>query len=405
MSMMPVQDAIDVMLSQVSPLVATEHLGLAAALGRVLASDIRAEVTVPAFDNSAMDGYALRAVEAVPGNTLPLAGTALAGHAFEGAVPANNCVRITTGAVLPEGLDTVVMQEQVEQAGQGIRLLHAPKPGEHVRKAGEDIAPGQLVLSKGQRLSAVDLGLLASIGQAEVTVHRQIKAAVFSTGDELIAPGQPLPAGHLYDSNRVVLTAMLKRLDCDVLDLGLLPDKPEAIRQAILQASDEADVLITSAGVSVGDADYTRQLLSELGDIGFWKVAMKPGKPFAFGSLGTCWFFGLPGNPVAAVATMDVLVQPVLRRLAGEPMAMLRQQPLAAVSAETLRKTPGRADFQRGFYQQLDGQLQVKPVGRQSSAVLSGAAKANCYIALEQERGPVAAGEKVHILPFYQMLR
>lgn len=403
MSLMPVQDALDAMLSQVIPLAGTEHLALALALGRVLAGDIRAEVTVPAFDNSSMDGYALRCAEAAPGKILAIAGTALAGHAFEDTVPLDHCVRITTGAVLPAGLDTVVMQEQVEQAGQGIRLVHAPKPGEHVRKAGEDIAPGQLVLSKGQRLTAVDLGLLASIGLAEVAVHRQIKAAVFSTGDELIAPGQPLPAGHLYDSNRVVLSAMLKRLDCEVLDLGLLPDKPEAIRQAILRASDEADVLITSAGVSVGDADYTRQLLTELGDIGFWKVAMKPGKPFAFGSLANCWFFGLPGNPVAAVATMDLLVQPVLRRLAGEPM--VRPSSLEAVAAEPLKKTPGRADFQRGYYQQQDGHLQVQAVGKQSSAVLSGTAKANCYIALEQDRGQVALGEQVRILPFYQMLR
>ncbi|MCC5826547.1 gephyrin-like molybdotransferase Glp [Alkalimonas sp.] len=403
MSLMPVQDALDAMLSQVSPLAGVEHLGLVAALGRVLAKDIRAEVTVPAFDNSAMDGYALRLVEAEPGKTLPLAGTALAGHAFEGRVPPDHCVRITTGAVLPAGLDTVVMQEQVEQAEPGIRLLHVPKLGDHVRKAGEDIAPGQLLLSRGQRLTAVDLGLLASIGLAEVAVQRRMKAAVFSTGDELIAPGQPLPAGHLYDSNRVVLSAMLKRLDCEVLDLGLLPDKPDSIRQAIQRAAEEADVLITSAGVSVGDADYTRQLLSELGDIGFWKVAMKPGKPFAFGSLGKCWFFGLPGNPVAAVATMDLLVQPVLRRLAGEPIAS--QQLLEAVAAEPMKKTPGRADFQRGFYQQLNGQLQVKPIGRQSSAVLSGAAKANCYIALEQERDQVAAGEAVRILPFSQMLR
>ncbi|SEA23881.1 gephyrin-like molybdotransferase Glp [Alkalimonas amylolytica] len=403
MSLMPVQDALDAMLSQVSPLAGVEYLGLAAALGRVLVKDIRAEVTVPAFDNSAMDGYAVRLAEAEPGKTLPLAGTALAGHAFEGEVPPDHCVRITTGAVLPAGLDTVVMQEQVEQNGQGIRLLHVPKLGEHVRKAGEDIAPGQLLLSRGQRLTAVDLGLLASIGLAEVAVQRCIKAAVFSTGDELIAPGQPLPAGHLYDSNRVVLSAMLKRLDCEVLDLGLLPDKPDRIRQAIQRAAEEADVLITSAGVSVGDADYTRKLLSELGDIGFWKVAMKPGKPFAFGSLGKCWFFGLPGNPVAAVATMDLLVQPVLRRLAGEPIA--KQQSLEAVAAESMKKAPGRADFQRGFYQQLNGQLQVKPIGRQSSAVLSGTAKANCYIALEQERSQVEAGETVRILPFYQMLR
>ncbi|MDP4528456.1 molybdopterin molybdotransferase MoeA [Alkalimonas delamerensis] len=403
MSMMPVQDAIDAMLSQVMPLHATEAVGLTQALDRVLAQDVRAEITVPAFDNSAMDGYALRSAEATADRLLPLAGTALAGHAFEGVTPAGHCVRITTGAVLPEGLDTVVMQEQVQQTEAGIRLLHAPKTGEHVRRAGEDIAPGQLLLAKGHRLSAVDIGLLASIGLAEIAVLRRLKVAVFSTGDELVAPGQSLPAGHLYDSNRYVLQAMLQRLGVAVLDLGLLPDKPEAIRQAILRASDEADVLITSAGVSVGEADYTRQLLSELGDIGFWKVAMKPGKPFAFGSLGSCWFFGLPGNPVATAATMDLLVQPVLRRLAGEK----RPQPesLQAIATEPLKKSPGRADFQRGYYQQQNGQLQVQAVGKQSSAVLSGAAKANCYIALEQERGQVAAGESVQILPFYQLLR
>ncbi|MEN3158586.1 gephyrin-like molybdotransferase Glp [Alkalimonas sp. NCh-2] len=403
MSMMPVQDAIDAMLSQVMPLADTETVGLTRALDRVLAQDIRADITVPAFDNSAMDGYAFRFAEAATGKSLPLAGIALAGHAFEGEIPAGYCVRITTGAVLPDGLDTVVMQEQVEQTNAGIRLLDTPKAGEHVRRAGEDIAPGQLLFSQGHRLNTVDIGLLASIGLAEIVVLRRLKVAVFSTGDELVAPGQSLPAGHLYDSNRYVLQAMLQRLGVAVLDLGLLPDKPEPIRQAILRASDEADVLITSAGVSVGEADYTRQLLSELGDIGFWKVAMKPGKPFAFGTLGSCWFFGLPGNPVATVATMDLLVQPVLRRLAGEK----RSQPesLQAIASEPLKKSPGRADFQRGFYQQQDGQLQVKAIGKQSSAVLSGTARANCYIALEQEQGPVAAGEKVSILPFYQMLR
>ncbi|MCH8538254.1 MAG: molybdopterin molybdotransferase MoeA [Alkalimonas sp.] len=403
MSLMPVQDAITAMLQQVPALIEQQEVSLSQALDRVLATDILSQLQVPAFDNSAMDGFALRFADTQTADILPIAGKALAGHAFEQPIPAGHCVRITTGAVLPEGLDTVVMQEQVEQTEQGIRLTAAIRFGDHVRRAGEDIATGQRVLSKGQRLQTVDLGLLASLGIGRVPVYRRIKAAVFSTGDELIPPGEVLPAGHIYDSNRYVIQAMLQRLDVDVLDLGLLPDEPDTIRQSIATARQQADVLISSAGVSVGEADYTRQLLNELGQINFWKVAMKPGKPFAFGSLGGCYFFGLPGNPVAAVATLDLLVQPVLRQLAGEKPTTSAE--LTAIATEAMKKSPGRADFQRGFYQQQQGQLQVRPVGRQSSAVLSGVGAANCYIALEAERGPVELGETVTIVPFHSMLR
>jgi molybdopterin molybdotransferase len=355
-----------------------------------------------------MDGYALRAAEVAPGQPLDVAGVGLAGHAFTDTVPSGSCVRITTGAVMPQGLDTVVMQEQVQltqsDLQQQILCQLVPTPGEHVRRAGEDIAKGAQVFAAGHKLRPADLGLLASLGFANITVMRQLKVAIFSSGDELVPPGQSLPAGHIYDSNRYVIAAMLQRLGVQVIDLGLLPDNPAAIEQAFKQAMAQADVLITSAGVSVGEADYTRQILHKLGQINFWQVAIKPGKPFAFGALNNCWFFGLPGNPVAAVVTLEQLVQPVLRKLTGEAAA----KPAKLLSAECevpLKKQPGRMDYQRGWYWQGETGLKVKTLGAQSSGMLSSIANANCYIVLARDSSSLPAGETVNILPFSELLR
>lgn len=407
--MLSAGQAIQTMLELVDAKAGVESVALALALDRVLSEAVYSAIDVPGYDNAAMDGYALRAAEVSPDAPLTIVGAALAGHAFSEKVPAGACVRITTGAVLPADLDTVVMQELVSQVADrnglpAITCQLIPDVGEHVRKAGEDICSGQLVFAAGHKLRPADIGLLASLGFATVKVKPRLKVAVLSSGDELIAPGDELPAGKIYDSNRYVIKAMLQRLDVDIIDLGLVPDNPKLLENAFQHAMAEADVLITSAGVSVGDADYTRQILNKLGQIDFWQVAIKPGKPFAFGKLKQCYFFGLPGNPVAAVVTLEQLVQPVLRKLAGE----LTASAVSTLQAQTLvdlKKQPGRQDFQRGWFWQDDTGLKVKTLGAQSSGMLSSIANANCYIVLAADNAGVQSGDTVTILPFSALLR
>lgn len=400
-SWFPVADALATMQSHVSAITETETVSLSAALDRVLAQPIRAEINVPGYDNSAMDGYALRAAEAT--QPLKVVGEAFAGHPFDGDLPANSCVRIMTGAQLPQGADAVVMQEHVVRDDANIQVQTAVKRGDNVRRCGSDIATGSVILTAGQRLNAVHIGLLASLGIAEVSVLRKLRVALFSNGDELVVPGEPLrKASQIYDSNRFTLTAMLQRLNVDIIDLGHIADDPDALESAFQQAMRSADIVISSAGVSVGDADHTKNTLAKLGHIEFWKIAIKPGKPFAFGRLGDAWFCGLPGNPVAAVVTLDQLVQPILRRMAGEQISPPLQ--LEAKATTAIKKRSGRTDFQRGRFSQRDGQLWAEPVGSQSSAVLTSVAQANCFLVLEQDRDTINAGESIIIQPFDQLL-
>ncbi|USV56260.1 molybdopterin molybdotransferase MoeA [Aeromonas encheleia] len=401
-ALLPLSDALQGMLDQLACCCDSEQLPLPEALDRILAEEIVSPLSVPPFDNSAMDGYAVRLADLAAGAPLAVAGKAFAGQPYQGDWPAGHCIRIMTGAPVPEGTEAVVMQEETQVEGELVRFLTQPRPGQNIRRRGEDLAEGARVLAAGLRLSPRELPLLASLGIASVRVRRPLKVAIFSTGDELKPVGTPLAHGDIYDSNRYGVKAMLARLGCECLDLGIIPDDPAQLRAAFLQADREADALITTGGVSVGEADFTKQLLEELGEIGFWKLAIKPGKPFAFGRLPNAWFFGLPGNPVSAMVTFDQLVKPALARLAGQTLAVPLR--LAATVTEPLKKSPGRLDFQRGILTQGPNGLEVRSTGSQDSGVFSSLSRANCYIMLEQARGKVAAGETVTVEPFSGLL-
>jgi len=406
------------MLEAISPVTDIESTTLAASLDRVLAEPTYSGINVPGHDNSAMDGYAFSYADTTTNTPLRLIGHSLAGHPFNGSIKAGECVRIMTGAVVPVGTDTVVMQENVSATGDQIQINQLPKLGENIRRAGEDIAVDSLVFETGKRISPIDIGLLASLGVAELKVFKRIKVAVFSTGDELKPLTQKLQAGDIYDSNRPTLIALLSRLSVEIIDIGCIADDPEKIAAAFESAIAQADVVISSGGVSVGDADYTKPVLEKLGNINFWKVAMKPGKPFAFGLLhkktsgeghkknapdNKGWFFGLPGNPVSSVVTYHQLVLPALRYLAGE---VFEDAPVLSIATQSpLKKQPGRADYQRGKLTTENGENKVTTTGNQSSGVLSSLAQANCYVVLEQERCAVAAGEKVNVVLFDRFLQ
>jgi len=397
-----VDQALQRIVELVEPLAGQERVATRAALGRVLASDVNAVVDVPPYTNSAMDGFALRGddLDVAASDGLRLVGESFAGHAFAGTVGAGECVRIMTGAVIPDGADTVVMQEATNVDGDTVRAAPGGKPGMNVRQAGEDLRAGGVALTAGTRLKPVDIGLLASVGIAEVPVWRRIRVAFLSTGDELCSIGEPLREGCLFDSNRYTLYGMLTRLGAEVIDLGVIRDTREAIEQAFRDAAAMADVVITSGGVSVGDADFVKETLDRLGGIDFWRIAMKPGKPLAFGRLDEgAYFFGLPGNPVSVMVTFYQFVQPALRRLAGEqsgPELWLR-----APCLTRLKKSPGRTEFQRGVLTTgPDGQLAVQTTGSQGSGVLHSMSIADCFIRLPEDSGDVEPGTVVDVQPF-----
>jgi molybdopterin molybdotransferase len=403
---LPVAQAQDFIARLVAPVQAVELRPIRDALGRVLARDIVSAIDVPAHDNSAMDGFALRGGElrADASTRLRIVGSGLAGQNFGGEVPAGACVRITTGAVMPVGLDTVVPQEFTRLDGE--HVLVPPgllRTGENRRLAGEDLARGEAALTAGRLLRPADLGLLASLGLAEVPVRRRLRVAFFSTGDELRSIGEPLDAGCVYDSNRYTVWGMLQRLGVQAIDLGVVRDDPAALREAFTQAAACADAVITSGGVSVGEADHTKRVMAELGEVLFWRIAMRPGRPMAIGRIGEpthqAILFGLPGNPVAVMVTFYAFVRDALLRMAGaapEPLPLLR-----AASVAPLRKKPGRTEFQRGIVDRAaDGRWQVAITGAQGSGILRSMSRANGMVVLGHAQGDVAAGEEVDVLPF-----
>ena len=382
-----------------------ERLALRDALGRVLGEDLISPMNVPAHTNSAMDGYALAGRD-LPGDELKdyrMAGTAYAGAPYQGGCGNGECVRIMTGSPMPPGTDTVVMQEHTElQADGRVRIGSGHRTGQNVRQAGEDIARGSRVLTAGRLLGPADLGILASLGRGEVSVRRRLRVAFFSTGDELRGVGEPLGDGDVYDSNRYSLYGMLKRPNVDLLDLGVVGDQPDSLRDAFRAAAAMADVVITSGGVSVGEADHTKPVLQQLGEMNFWKIAMKPGRPLTFGRLGDAVFFGLPGNPVAVMVTFYQFVQPALYYLASGEI----YQPLTvdARCENAIRKRPGRFEFIRGILNRsLDGTLRVASTGQQGSGILTSMSIGNCFILLPETCSGVAQGEMVEVQPFSGM--
>ena len=396
------QQALARISGEISPVEGFELVATRDALDRVLYAPIHSTVDVPAHTNSAMDGYALAGTQ-LPGEGsrgFRVIGTAWAGRPFDGTAGEGECVRIMTGATVPAGADTVVMQEQVQREGDTAIIGTGHKPGQNVRFAGEDLKAGAIALDAGVLLRPAHLGLIASLGVGEVRVRRRPRVAFFSTGDELASIGETLGPGQIYDSNRYTLYGMLQRLGVEVIDLGVVRDRREDLEQAFLAAAAQADAVITSGGVSVGEADFVTETLDRIGEVGFWTVAIKPGRPIAFGRVAGALFFGLPGNPVSVMVTFYQLVQPALRILAGleAPEIPLR---VTATLESRLRKKPGRREFQRGVLAMSDeGSYRVAPAGRQGSGILRSMAHANCFIVLPEDCGSVEAGTEVLVQPF-----
>ena len=390
-----VDKAREAILACLSPIGDVEPVPIQKALGRVLAEDIVPRINVPAHDNSAMDGYAVRFSDLE--RPLKEIGTALAGKPFHGKLGAGECVRIMTGAVMPQGADTVVIQEIVNKEGERITVPPGQKKAQNVRYAGEDLKIGVAVLTPGVLLKPADIGLIASLGIGEVRVKRRLRVAFFATGDELASIGTPLKEGEIYDSNRYTVHGMLARLGVEAIDMGVVRDDPAALEAAFKKAS-AADVVITTGGVSVGEADFIKQMMAKLGEVLFWKIAMRPGRPMAFGKIGNAFLFGLPGNPVAVMVTFYQFVRDALLLLAGRSDAPFPL--LQAVSAENMRKVPGRTEYQRGVLFKDRNEWKVRTTGQQGSGVLRSMSEANCFIVLEHERGSIKAGETVSVQLF-----
>jgi molybdopterin molybdotransferase len=390
----------------VAPIVATETLSLNAALGRVLAADIISPINVPAHDNSAMDGYAFNGGElGTDPIALKVAGAAYAGHKYDGKVGPKQCVRIMTGAVMPFDCDTVVPQELVQLTPDDTITI-APgtvRSGDNRRLKGEDLAADNPALLRGKVLRPADLGLLASLGIGSVAVHRRLRVAFFSTGDELRSIGETLDDGCIYDSNRYTIHGMLTRLGCEVIDMGVVRDEPALIEAALRSACENADAVITSGGVSAGDADYTKAMMERLGDVTFWKLAMRPGRPMAFGRISSngksAFLFGLPGNPVAVMVSFYFFAQQALLQMMGASAAPLPR--MRAILQSAIRKKPGRTEYQRGILSQdAEGRPQVRITGSQGSGILRSMSEANCMVVLPHDGGNVNAGDTVDVVLF-----
>jgi molybdopterin molybdotransferase len=404
---LPVAQAQGIIRDFVTPVHAVEKVALRSALDRVLAEDMISPINVPSHDNSAMDGYALRGGDLDPQKpaTLRIVATSLAGAGRDVTVNTGECVRIMTGALMPAGCDTVVPQEFTQPASEASVTIPAGvvKSGDNRRLKGEDLQAGKPALAKGKILRPADIGLLASLGIAEVPVQRRLRVAFFSTGDELRSIGEALDPGCVYDSNRYTLYGMLTRLGCDIIDMGVVKDDPAALEAAFRTACENADAIITSGGVSVGEADYTKKMMAQLGDVTFWKIGMRPGRPMAFGKISSngksAYLFGLPGNPVAVMVTFYFFARDALLAMMGARNADLPL--MRVVSQAAIRKKPGRTEYQRGILSRdADGNHQVRLTGSQGSGILRSMSEANCMVVLHHEQGSVQAGDLVDVVLF-----
>lgn len=405
------EEALELLLDAANEGTPVEQRPLLQAQGCYLAAHILAPINVPQNTNSAMDGYALKGAELAERASWTLVGSCHAGQAFDGCLQAGETLYVTTGAPLPDGADTVVMMEQCQQQQDQISILRASeiKPGSNVRQAGEDLRQGESVLAAGTRLGPVQLGLLASLGFAVIDVFQPLKVAVFSTGNEVAAPGTPLPPDGIYDTNRFTLLALLRSLGCEVTDLGILPDDLTVITRALAEAAQTHQLVLTSGGVSVGEADFVKQALNQLGATHFWQLAIRPGRPFAFGHLGrnqqgrTCLFAGLPGNPVAVMVAFMLLVQPLIKRLQGclHPLPVSVQ----ALADEPMKSRLGRSDFYRAVCRvDAQGQLRVHTTGAQGSGILRSMQQANGLVRLDEQQERILPGQPVSFYPFHDNL-
>lgn len=398
-------EARDAMLAPLTRISGRESVPVRDALERVLADDVIAPCNVPAHDNSAMDGYALRFddLDNDGETTLKIVGTAFAGRPFSGMIGRGQAIRIMTGATIPAGADTIVPQELTRADDAQVTIPAGQRRGQNLRRAGEDLAQGGVAIAAGTRCGPAEVGLIASLGIAEVAVVRRLRVAFFSTGDELASIGKPLAPGEIYDSNRYTLYGMLTRLGCDLLDMGVIPDRPEALEAAFRDASENADVILTSGGVSVGEADFIRELVNRMGEVSFWRIGIKPGRPMAFGRIGQAWMFGLPGNPVAVMVTFYQFVLDALEKLAGvDPLPAPAL--FEAVCSDAIKKRPGRREFLRGRIERKDGTISVRIAGAQGSGILKSMSDADCFIVLPEQCEGVQAGDRVLVQPFHALM-
>ena len=411
---MDLEEAREALFAQIAAVSASECIPLTQAHGRIAAEVVRAQLPLPPFPASAMDGYALRRQDVPNHKTFRIVGQSLAGHPYSGSIKAGECARIFTGAVVPDGADLIVLQEEVadvitdENGDENVRFAPHKTDEDYIRPVGNDVQQGHPMTQPGDTLSPLLLGALAAAGVCDINVYRRPKVGIFSSGDELRDPGTPpeaLALGQIYDSNRFTLTSLLRQQPIELITLDRLPDDPDAVEAALAEASRRCDMLITSGGVSVGDADFIGATIARLGELSFWRLNLKPGKPLAFGKIGDCWIFGLPGNPVSTIVTCLLLAKPSLQVLCGTlPKPLLR---IPATLTSPVSHHPGRAEYQRGIYSQKEpagSGLTVRHTGDQGSNRLSTFAGANCLIEVPKESGDLTAGAEVNILPLSDLL-
>jgi len=396
--LLSITDAIERMKTIPSNNKSLLSIEIDSAFGHVLAEDVISSVQVPPQDNSAMDGYAVNNLGCNDDHVYTIVGNVLAGQVYQDTLGPGECVRIMTGASIPCGTQAVVMQEYAIAQQQQVTFNKKLTPGAHIRRAGEDIANNQIILTAGTVLGAAQLGLLSATGHDTVNVALPLTVGIFATGDELLTPKEQPKTGHIYESNRIVCTSKLRALGCRVIDFGIVADTKAALIQTFDNAAQQCDIVITSGGVSVGDADFVKEVLVENGQIDFWKIAIKPGKPFAFGQYRNKVFFGLPGNPVASFVTFDVLVAPIIKHMQGQKNTSLIT--LTANCNSDIHKRGGRADYQRGYVWHDNGQLNVKSAGAQGSHILSSLSQANAYIVLNEHQETITAGDSVSVILF-----